>query len=110
MFIAPAPHAGGGPEFSLRSGHQRIRSLDDRQLFRRIAISYRICRIYALDNHHNGELAAVLDRLTGAGAPMMPRICNQGATRTSNYGSVNRGLIDFVGVAVQLPPQLRSNF
>ena len=45
---------------------QKIRSLDDRALFRRIAISYRICRIYALDHRHNGELAAALDRLTEA--------------------------------------------
>ena len=39
----------------------------NRELFRRIAISYRICRIYALDNCHNAELASALDRLTRAG-------------------------------------------
>ena len=51
---------------SIRSPERSI-SLDDRELFRRIAISYRICRIYALDHAHNAELAAALERLTGGG-------------------------------------------
>ncbi len=64
----PGTHApAAGQNFLYDPGNQRIRSLDDRELFRRIAISYRICRIYALDNRHNAELAATLDRLTGAG-------------------------------------------
>jgi HD superfamily phosphohydrolase len=45
-----------------------IRGLDDRVLFRRIPISYRICRIYAQDQQHNAELSAVMDLLTGGGA------------------------------------------
>jgi hypothetical protein len=45
----------------------KIRSLDDRELFRRIAISYRICRLYALDHRHDAELTAALDQLTQAG-------------------------------------------
>ena len=65
----PGAHApASGQNFLLDPTSGRIRSLDDRELFRRIAISYRICRIYALDNRHNGELAAALDRLTGAGS------------------------------------------
>jgi uncharacterized protein len=55
-----------GQNFLYDSATGQIRSLDDRELFRRIAISYRICRIYAQDNRHNAELAAVLDRLTHA--------------------------------------------
>jgi hypothetical protein len=47
---------------------ERIHRLDDRELFRRIAISYRICRIYALDHAHNAELAAALDHLAGSSA------------------------------------------
>jgi hypothetical protein len=43
----------------------RIRGLDDREMFRRIAISYRICRVYALNHNHNAELAAAMDQLTG---------------------------------------------
>ena len=57
-----------GQNFLYDPGSGKIRSLDDRALFRRIAISYRVCRIYALDNRHQAELAAALDRLTGAGA------------------------------------------
>jgi hypothetical protein len=42
-----------------------IRSLDDRELFRQIPVSSRICRIYALDNGHNLELARAMDDLLG---------------------------------------------
>jgi HD superfamily phosphohydrolase len=64
----PGAHTpSAGQNFLYDPGSQRIRSLDDRELFRRIAISYRICRIYALDACHNAELSAALDRLTGAG-------------------------------------------
>ena len=44
---AQAPAAGQNFLFDPATG--KIRSLDDRELFRRIAISYRICRIYAED-------------------------------------------------------------
>ncbi len=56
-----------GQNFLYDSASGQIRSLDDRELYRRIAISYRICRVYALDTQHNAELAAALDRLTGDG-------------------------------------------
>jgi hypothetical protein len=46
----------------------KIRSLDDRALFRQIPISCRICRIYAESSEHNAELAATMDKLMGAGA------------------------------------------
>jgi uncharacterized protein len=55
-----------GQNFLYDPGTGKIRSLDDRELFRRIAISFRICRIYALDHAHESELSAALDRLTGA--------------------------------------------
>ncbi len=60
---AHAPTAGQNFLFDPISG--KIRSLDDRELFRRIAISYRICRIYAEDHHHNAELASAIDQITG---------------------------------------------
>jgi uncharacterized protein len=64
----PGAHTpAAGQNFLYDPATGKIRSLDDRELFRQIAISFRICRIYALDNSHNGELAAALDRLTGAG-------------------------------------------
>jgi HD superfamily phosphohydrolase len=62
---AHTPTAGQNFLFDPASG--QIRSLDDRELFRRIAISFRICRIYALDGRHHAELSAALDRLIGAG-------------------------------------------
>jgi HD superfamily phosphohydrolase len=63
---AHTPAAGQNFLYDPVSG--RIRSLDDRELFRRIAISYRICRIYAQDNRHTAELAAAMDRLISGGA------------------------------------------
>jgi hypothetical protein len=62
---AHTPTAGQNFLYDPSTG--RIRSLDDRELFRRIAISYRICRIYAQESRHNAELAAVMDQLTGGG-------------------------------------------
>ncbi|MHB8897407.1 MAG: HD domain-containing protein [Thermoguttaceae bacterium] len=59
---AQAPAAG--QNFLYDSGAQRIRKLDDRELFRQIPLSYRLCRIYAEDSGHNAELGAALDRLT----------------------------------------------
>ena len=57
-----APAAG--QNFLYDSATGEIRSLDDRELFRQIPLSYRICRIYAEDDSHNAELAAAMDRLT----------------------------------------------
>jgi uncharacterized protein len=61
---AHTPTAGQNFLYDPATG--KIRSLDDRQMFRRISISYRICRIYALDNRYNDALSTALDRLTGA--------------------------------------------
>ena len=62
----PGAHTpAAGQNFLYDPATGKIRSLDDRELFRRIAISFRICRIYALDHAHQAELAAALDRLTG---------------------------------------------
>jgi len=55
-----------GQNFLFDSATGKIRSLDDRELFRQIPLSYRICRIYAEDDSHNVELAAAMDRLTRA--------------------------------------------
>jgi uncharacterized protein len=61
------PTAGQNFLFDPTTG--KIRNLDDRELYRRIAISYRICRIYAEDHQHNAELAAAMDAITGTAAP-----------------------------------------
>ncbi len=63
---AHAPTAGQNFLFDPATGI--IHRLDDRELFRRIAISFRICRVYALDREHDAELAAAMDRLTGQSA------------------------------------------
>jgi len=64
----PGAHTpAAGQNFLFDQATEKIRSLDDRELFHRIAISYRICRIYAHDHNHHAELAAALDRLTGDG-------------------------------------------
>ncbi len=64
---AQAP--ASGQNFLYDSATGRIRSLDDRELFRQIPLSYRICRIYAQDDRHNAALAAAMDQLIGASGP-----------------------------------------
>jgi uncharacterized protein len=65
----PGAHApSAGQNFLYDPASDQIRRLDDRELFRQIPLSYRICRIYAEDSHHNAELAAVMDRLIGTDA------------------------------------------
>lgn len=44
----------------------KIHRLNERELFRRIALSFRICRIYAEDGRHKAEFAAAMDQITGA--------------------------------------------
>jgi HD superfamily phosphohydrolase len=60
----PGAHTpASGQNFLYDSATRRIRSLDDRELFRQIPLSFRICRVYAEDDRHNAELAAAMDRL-----------------------------------------------
>jgi HD superfamily phosphohydrolase len=61
--LAPA----SGQNFLYDPVTEQIRSLDDRELFRQIPVSSRICRIYALDGRHNLELARAMDDLLGGG-------------------------------------------
>ena len=61
---AEAPAAGQNFLYDPATG--QVRSLDARELFRQIPLSYRICRIYAEDHRHNAELAAAMDQLLGA--------------------------------------------
>ena len=60
----PGAHApAAGQNFLYDPATDQIRSLDDRELFRQLPLSYRICRIYAEDNRHNAELALAMDKL-----------------------------------------------
>ncbi len=54
-----------GLNFLYDAGHDRIRELSDDALFRRIPVSYRICRVYVQDHRHDATLAAGLDALIG---------------------------------------------
>ena len=56
-----------GQNFLFEQGTGLIRDLDDRELFSQIAISYRICRVYARDDQHDTALAAAMDKLTRTG-------------------------------------------
>lgn len=63
----PGAHTpAAGQNYLYDPASDQIRRLDDRELFRQIPLSYRICRIYAENDHHNAELASVMDRLIGA--------------------------------------------
>ncbi len=55
-----------GLNFLYDAGHDRIRELNDDALFRRIPVSYRICRIYVQHHQHDAALAAALDTLVGS--------------------------------------------
>ena len=62
----PGSHApASGQNFLFDPATEQIRSLDAREMFRQIPMSYRICRIYAEDARHNAELAAAMDSLLG---------------------------------------------
>jgi len=58
-----------GQNFLYDPATKMIRSLDDRELFRQIPLSCRICRVYAEDNRHNYEVATAMDQLMGSGSP-----------------------------------------
>lgn len=60
-----APAAG--QNFLFDPVTEQIRRLDDRELFRQMPLSSRICRIYALDSRHNVALARAMDDLIGTG-------------------------------------------
>lgn len=63
----PGAHTpAAGQNFVYDPAADQIRRLDERELFRQLPLSYRICRIYAESADHNAELAAVMDRLIGA--------------------------------------------
>lgn len=57
-----------GQNFLYDAAVDRLRSLSDSELFRRIPVSYRICRVYAQDMSHAPALAAALDTLLGGDA------------------------------------------
>jgi len=59
-----APAAG--QNFLFDPVTEQIRRLDDRELFRQMPLSSRICRIYALDGRHNVALARAMDELIGS--------------------------------------------
>jgi hypothetical protein len=63
---AHAPTAGLNFLYDPSSG--KIRRLDDRELFRQLPLSYRICRVYIKDDRHAADMAAAVDALLGATA------------------------------------------
>lgn len=64
------PHTLGparDQNFLYDSARGIVRPLEDNALFQRLPVSHRVCRIYALSNDHNAELARALDELIGPG-------------------------------------------
>lgn len=65
------PHTRGpatGQNFLFDSAHRSIRPLSANQLFQRLPVSQRICRIYARSQEYASELAVALDGLLGSAA------------------------------------------
>ena len=64
------PNTGGpasGQNFLYDSAHDSIRPLTANQLFERLPVSQRICRVYAESQQHIAALATALDSLIGGG-------------------------------------------
>ncbi len=62
------PHTSGpaaGQNFLFDSAQQRVRPLNANQLFQRLPVSHRICRVYAQSNEHASAISASLDALLG---------------------------------------------
>ena len=62
------PHTQGpapGQNYLFDSASGRIKSLTTSQLYRHLPVSNRICRVYARNAEHSGEIAAAVDRLIG---------------------------------------------
>ncbi len=59
--------ATAGQNFLLDPANDEIRTLDDRELFRQIPVSCRICRVYAMAPEYFSALAAAMDQLVGDG-------------------------------------------
>ena len=51
--------------FLLDPATGKIHRLNERELFRRIALSFRIFRIYAEDSSHNADFATAMDQIVG---------------------------------------------
>lgn len=54
-----------GQNFLYDSAQDRVRPLAASELFKRLPVSHRICRIYAHDNTHAAELARALEQISG---------------------------------------------
>jgi HD superfamily phosphohydrolase len=62
------PHTAGpasGQNFLYDSASGRVRPLSANELFRRLPISHRLCRVYAHTAEHAPQIAAALDTLLG---------------------------------------------
>ncbi len=62
------PHTSGpsaGQNFLYDSAHDRVRPLSANQLFKRLPVSHRICRVYAESDQHAAQIATALDALIG---------------------------------------------
>jgi HD superfamily phosphohydrolase len=57
-----------GQNFLYDPGPDVVRALADHELLRQIPQAYRICRVYAHDDTHRGELSAALETLAGPGS------------------------------------------
>ncbi len=60
-------HPGERQNFLFDSAQGQIRLLSEDELYRRLPISHRICRVYAESEEHTTELAKALDGLLGGG-------------------------------------------
>jgi len=65
------PHTSGpasGQNFLYDSAQNRIRPLEFNELFRRLPLSHKLCRVYAATDEHAAPISGALDELLGTGS------------------------------------------
>lgn len=65
------PHTHGpasGQNFLFDSARETIRSLTTNELFERLPVAHRICRVYTQKPEYSREIASALEKLAGGGA------------------------------------------
>ncbi len=64
------PHTGGpskGQNFFFDSSQERVRPLTDSQLFQKLPVSHRICRVYSNRVTQSRQISSAMDNLLGPG-------------------------------------------
>ncbi|HMC11909.1 MAG TPA: metal-dependent phosphohydrolase, partial [Pirellulaceae bacterium] len=68
IFRPPTAGPATGQNFLYDSARDQLRPLAAHELYRRLPISHRLCRVYATNAEHAPQIAAALDQMLGGDA------------------------------------------